>query len=78
MRERVYFGILDEYNQAKSLRVWDPECRDSILSLVWASEVFVLVTQIPLLVSMDTVGLSDIRLVAMVPDSGGPEQAVHS
>ena len=38
--------------------VWNPECRGSGLYSVWVSEVFVLLTQIPFLVSMETVGLT--------------------
>lgn len=39
-------------------RVWNPECTGSGLYSVWVSEVFVSLTQIPFLVSMETVGLT--------------------
>lgn len=46
----------------RGIGVWNSECRGSSLSPFWVSEVFVLLTQIPLLVSMETVGLTSFWL----------------
>lgn len=52
------FGIFGEPNQERDVRAQNPQCRGSRLSPLWVSEVFVLLTQIPWLVSMETVGLT--------------------
>lgn len=55
-RTRVSYLLEFWMNSAKSaFRVWDAKCRGSSLPAVWVSEVFVWLTQIPLLVSMETV-----------------------